>query len=274
MKNKTGNYLRELAAGAARTMPAGSRSGTTVATALFLALCILLCRVPEAGAAEVANEQGGELKTIVVTGSLIPETRAEAASATPVIVITAEDLQDRGFASVADAIQHGSFATGSVDGQQHSGAFTQGAQTFSMYSLDPSYTKYLIDGLPIADYPALYGGSESFSSLDGIPTILVDHIDILPGGQSSLYGSDAIAGVVNIVLKKKMDAPEFDVRHGWTEKGGGEDLRLGAAVQNLFNSMPPVDRSYTGTETQPYDEFDYSVYGRTYYVQGTYKFGK
>jgi hypothetical protein len=38
--------------------------------------------------------------------------------------------------------------------------------------------------------------------------------------------------------------------------------------------MPPVDRSYPGTETQPYDEFDYSVYGRTYYVQGTYKFGK
>jgi outer membrane receptor protein involved in Fe transport len=229
MKNKTGNYSRGLAAGAARTMPAGSRSGTAVATASCLALCLVTCGVQSVHAADQVAEEETQLETVVVTGSLIPETQAEAARAQPVIVITAEDLQDRGFATVADALQHGSFSTGSVQNGQYSGGFTQGAQTLLMFGLDPSYTKFLIDGLPIADYPALYNGTINFASIGGIPTVMIDRIEVLPGGQSSIYGSDAIAGVVNIILKKKLDAPVFDVRYGWTEKGGGEDLRLGAA---------------------------------------------
>ena len=57
-----------------------------------------------------------------------------------------------------------------------------------------------------------------------IPTVLVDHIDLLPGAQSSIYGSDAIAGVANIVVKKSLDGPIADVRYGWT--GGGADRRV------------------------------------------------
>ena len=59
--------------------------------------------------------------------------------------------------------------------------------------------------------------------------MLVDSVDVLPGGQSSIYGSDAIAGVVNIHLKKKMDGPEADVRYGWTKDGGGTDRRIALA---------------------------------------------
>jgi iron complex outermembrane recepter protein len=207
-----------------------SRSAAIAGAAVSLALCCSLPAIQTVSAADQPTADATQqLETVVVTGSLIPETQAQAASATPVTVITAEDLQARGFTTVADALQHASFSTGSVQGPQYNGGFTPGAQTLSLFGLDPSYVKYLIDGLPIADYPALYNGQEIIASLGGIPTVLVDHIDILPGGQSSIYGSDAIAGVVNIVLKKKLDAPVVDVRYGFTQAGGGEDLRLGLA---------------------------------------------
>jgi outer membrane receptor protein involved in Fe transport len=89
--------------------------------------------------------------------------------------------------------------------------------------------KYLIDGRPMSSYPALYDGESTIVSLTGIPQVLVDHVDLLPGGQSSLYGSDAIAGVVNVVLKKTLDAPLLDLRYGLYSQGGGSDKRIGLA---------------------------------------------
>ena len=165
------------------------------------------------------------LEEVIVTGSLIPQQRAETAN--PVLVVTAEDIQKKGFITVADALQHMSLSTGFVQGPLTTGGFTQGAQTLSMFGLSPSYTKFLIDGRPLADYPALYNGTDIIASIDGIPTVLIDHVDILPGGQSSIYGSDAIAGVVNIALKKKTHETEVDLRYGWTKDGGGAEKRVG-----------------------------------------------
>ncbi|WP_155741880.1 TonB-dependent receptor plug domain-containing protein, partial [Xanthomonas graminis] len=88
-------------------------------------------------------------------------------------------------------LQKSSFATGGVQGGQSSNTFTQGAKTVSLFGLPPGYVKYLIDGRPMSNYPALYNGSDTFNNISGIPIDLVDRIEILPGGQSSLYGSDA-----------------------------------------------------------------------------------
>jgi outer membrane receptor protein involved in Fe transport len=186
------------------------------------ALALLLSGLPlVATAAEPAKTTANPdtLEEVVVTGSLIPQTKVE--TATPVTTITADDLQVRGFSTIADALQQSSFSTGSVQGAQFSYGFTQGAKTLSMFGLSPSYVKYLIDGLPMSDYPALYNGTDTFTSIGGIPMALVEKIDILPGGQSSLYGSDAIAGVVNIILKKSIDHLEADARYGFSAAGGG-----------------------------------------------------
>jgi outer membrane receptor protein involved in Fe transport len=168
---------------------------------------------------QTASAPAETLEEVVVTGSLIPTTTPTAPAVT---VITAQDMQVRGFTDVADALQQGSFATGSVQGPQTTYGFTQGAKTLSMFSLQPSYVKYLINGMPMSDYPALYNGTDTLTSIGGIPMGLVERIDILPGGQSSIYGSDAIAGVVNVIMKKKMDGPEVDLRLGFTKDGGGE----------------------------------------------------
>lgn len=176
-----------------------------------------------APAADTPSED--QLQEVVITGSLIPQTTKE--TSTPVTTISAEDIQIKGFATVADALQHSSFATGAVQGPQFVNGFTPGAQTLSMFGLSPSYTKFLIDGRPIADYPALYNGTDIITDISTIPTVLIDRIDVLPGAQSSIYGSDAIAGVVNIVLKKTQDGPMADFRYGWTQDGGGTQRRLG-----------------------------------------------
>jgi len=163
------------------------------------------------------------LQEVVVTGSLIPQS--QAALQTPVTVISNEDIESKGFTDIAEALQRTVFATGTVQNAQFAG-FTQAAKVISFFGLDPSLTKILIDGRPIAQYPALYNGLENFVSLTGIPTVLVDHIDVLPGAQSSLYGSDAVAGVANIIMKKNMDGPIVEARYGWTADGGGDDRRF------------------------------------------------
>jgi iron complex outermembrane receptor protein len=149
------------------------------------------------------------LQAVTVTGSLIPQSEIETAS--PILTITAADMKARGFTTIAQALQQSSFATGTVQGMQDTNSFTTGAETLSMFGLPVGFVKYLVDGRPMGNFPGLYNGSDTFNSLSGIPMDMVDHIDILPGGQSSLYGSDAIAGVINIVLKKHVDAPTLEL---------------------------------------------------------------
>ncbi|MDB6163632.1 MAG: TonB-dependent receptor [Xanthomonadaceae bacterium] len=175
-----------------------------------------------------ASTKAANLDKIVVTGSLIPQTTLETAK--PVLVISAQDLKTRGFTSVQDALHQTSFATGGTQGNQTQGSFTQGVETNSLFGLDPGYTKYLIDGRPMADYPALYNGSSMINNISGIPVDLVERIEILPGGQSSLYGSDAIAGVVNIILKKKIEGTILSGRLGGYDEGGGTSQRASLAT--------------------------------------------
>jgi len=191
-------------------------------------------------AAQEVEQAATTLDKVTVTGSLIPQSQIE--TFTPVTVVTAEDIQLRGFQSVADVLQQSTFTTGGLQGGQTSASFTQGAEAAGMFSLDPGYTKYLINGRAMANYPALYNGSDTFNNISGIPVALVDRIEILPGGQSSLYGSDAIAGVVNIILKKRLDSGEFSIRGGWFTEGGGASTRFTYAdsfgsEDGRFNSL-------------------------------------
>ncbi|WP_342315213.1 TonB-dependent receptor [Lysobacter sp. FW306-1B-D06B] len=190
-------------------------------------LCLAIAALLAPACALAQTPAPTDLDKVTVTGSLIPQTQLE--NFTPVTVVSAEDIQVRGFTSVADVLQQSTFQTGGLQGGQTSAAFTQGAEAAGMFGLDPGYTKYLINGRPMANYPALYNGSDTFNNISGIPVDLVERIEILPGGQSSLYGSDAIAGVINIILKKQVDGLSLNLRGGWYDEGGGDSLRLSAS---------------------------------------------
>ena len=165
-----------------------------------------------------------QLDLVVVTGSLIPQIQQETAS--PVIAITAEDMQRQGFRNVYDVLRAQPLATGAVQDNQFSAGFTPGATTISLLGLSPGFTLILLDGRPLADYPLLYNGQANFTDLSSIPSAMIERIDVLPGNQSAIYGSAAIAGVVNIILKTHLEGIQLAARAGGYEEGGGDNYRF------------------------------------------------
>jgi outer membrane receptor protein involved in Fe transport len=163
------------------------------------------------------------LDGVTVTGLTVPQSQLQ--TATPVITITAEDIAKEGFRNVYDALRAQPIATGSVQDSQEFGSYTQAANTISLFGLDPGFTLILINGHPLADYPLPYKGTGNIVDLATIPTTMVDRIDILSGGQSALYGSSAIAGVINIVLKKHVEGANISLRGGTYTEGGGQNER-------------------------------------------------
>lgn len=188
---------------------------------------------PEGNRAQraVAPPAPSTLDKITVLGSLIPRSQIETASS--LIVITAQDIKNRGFSSVADALQKMTISTGSANGTSSSVGDAWSVKTVSLFGLDPTYTKFMIDGRPMPlvsqTLATQFSGTHQlYTNLSSIPIDLVERIEILPGGHSSLYGSDAIAGVINVVLKKNVRFGTIDARYGWYSDGGGQERMLSA----------------------------------------------
>ena len=183
--------------------------------------------------AQGADEPGKPaMEQVTVTGSLFPQQKV--AGVAPEITISARDIEDQGFRNVYDAIRNLPIASGSVQDAQSTGGFTPGASEISLFGLDPSFTLTLLNGRPLADYPLAFNGASDITDLANIPVGLIDHIDVLTGAASSIYGSSAVAGVVNIVLKDKTDGFSINVRDGGYEQGGGQNQR--AQFSGGFNS--------------------------------------
>ena len=142
----------------------------------------------------------------------------------------------------------------------------------------------------MANYPALYNGTDVFNNISGIPIDLVERIEILPGGQSSLYGSDALAGVVNIILKKSMDGSVISARIGGYDEGGGESQRISAATDfgsedgrfhmllgGQFEHSDPIwgyqrdlTKQFTNASGTPYASRDWGIFGALYGAANSY----
>lgn len=210
-----------------------------------------------------AEKKAKRLDAVTVSGTLI--NNAQIQTAAPIYTITSQEIKARGFNSVSEVLQNSVMSTGSVQGPQASGGFTQGAQTISLYGLNPEYTLTLIDGKPITQFGELYNGQSNFTNISNIPLAMIDHIDVLPGGASSIYGSQAIAGVVNIVTKQHMDGAEVLVRAGGYDGGGGGSQRMSLTFGHQFGKLDvlgsiefdnqsPIwayQRSFTATNPSP-----------------------
>jgi outer membrane receptor protein involved in Fe transport len=169
-------------------------------------------------------EAAPTLATVAVSGALIGDARVQ--TATPVFTITAAQIQARGFGSVAEVLRNTVFATGSVQGPQTAGSFTQGAQPISLFGLSPQFTLVLVDGKPVARFGRPYNGTTIDASVANLPLSLVDHIDVMAGGGSTIYGSQAIGGVVNIVTRAQPRGGSVELRAGGYTDGGGASQRM------------------------------------------------
>jgi len=154
-----------------------------------------------------------------------------------VTVITGQDLEDRGFKNVFDALNTLSQNTGFTQGADYGNTFTPAANTISLRGLGPNHTLVLIDGRRVVDYPVAYNGAQNFVNLANIPAAAIERIEILQGGASAIYGSDAIAGVVNVILKDQAQGLDVNVKAGMTQHGGGGDGRLQLTGGHTFDKL-------------------------------------
>ncbi len=175
--------------------------------------------------ATTSSTPEGETTTlgkVQVVGSRIKRSEIEGPS--PVTVITAEQIKQEGFNTVAEAIDSLSQNTGSVQNDFNAaGGFTPNASPVNLRGLGPGRTLLLINGRRANDYPFPYNGRSNFQNLNNVPAAAVERIEILSGGASAVYGSDAVAGVVNIVLKTNYEGNILKVK-GQTSTDGGRDI--------------------------------------------------
>ena len=181
-----------------------------------------------APAAAPAGQDNTEVEAVVVTGSLL--RRTDTATPSPVTVQTNEQLKAQGITTVADAIRSLSADnSGSVPAAFGNG-FAAGSTGVALRGLTVNSTLVMIDGLRNASYPLADDGQRSFVDLNSIPFNAVERIETLKDGASSLYGADAIGGVVNIIMKSNYQGMGADLSVGTSQHGGGDQYRFNGEI--------------------------------------------
>lgn len=176
---------------------------------------------------------------VVVTGSRLKRDTFNSIS--PLQVIDAEIAADQGLFSPVEILQTSTTAAGTQIDSTFQGFVLDngpGSETIDLRGLGASRTLVLLNGRRMA--PAGVEGAPTQPSINLIPRTLVDRFDLLTDGASSVYGSDAVAGVTNVILKNDFDGLEIDIAADTPESGAGQDYTLGAAWGKT------LDRGYFG----------------------------
>lgn len=171
---------------------------------------------------------------IVVTGTRI----RGAPVASPVIVRTNEDMRNAGQSNLGEAVRAipQNFSGGQNPGVGVSAGGAQnenlnGASTINLRGLGPDATLTLLNGHRLA-----YGGSRQSVDISAIPLAAVERIEIVADGASALYGSDAVAGVANVILKRDFEGLNTSVRFGAATDGGNVQQQYGAVAGSRWSS--------------------------------------
>ncbi|MEL4017130.1 TonB-dependent receptor plug domain-containing protein, partial [Dryocola clanedunensis] len=159
----------------------------------------------------------------------------------PVVALNRAEIEKKGYVNVADILQDVT-AAGSPSMSRASSLESGrdfGGMYVSLRNLGPERSLVLSAGRRMGV------SSGGYTDLASIPTSVVERIEVLTDGASAIYGSDAIAGVVNIILKERMDGGSISVRGGTYTEGGGNSVRFSgahgfSAFDDRFNALVNV----------------------------------
>src|SRR5579872_5849471 len=219
------------------------RSTESVALSLFAGLAITA-----ATSVYAADEEAPVLQEVVVTGSRI--AAPNLVSTSPIQVVTQKEIQTTGKTDISDIImmlpQNFDNGLGQDLGNRTSGLSTPGGvATADLRGLGPTRTLVMVDGRRLGiGSPNTAITQSPAPDLDQIPTFLVERVEVVTGGASATYGSDAIAGVINFIMKKNFEGVQVDAQLGenWHENHD-------TIVQNLvqqFGYSPPTGTAKDG----------------------------
>jgi len=194
-------------------------------------------------AAPAAQET--QLDEVVVTGSRIPQ--ANLVTTSPVTQVTGEDIDVAGVTRVEDLIAQLPQAFAAQNSTIANGA--SGTATVSLRNLGSSRTLVLVDGRRMG-----YGSpNDDAADLNQIPEQLVERVEVLTGGASAVYGSDAVAGVVNFIMKKDFEGLQIDAQYGFYQHnndydgpGNLRDVIAARAASNPAQFQLPDDNQIDG----------------------------
>ncbi len=233
---------------------------------------------------DAADQEAGPIEEVFITGTRIKRT--EYQEGTQVVAIDREKIEALGSLIISDVLRssplnaYGSFS-------ERSGSSAQSNATINLRGLGDERTLVMIDGRRMVGSPNM---GASVTNVNMIPMSAVERVDILADGASAVYGSDAVAGVVNMQMRKDFEGLEFNIRHG--ERANDEGSEYGISLLggvtgdrgNITfalekNHRDPIfdrDRDYTASWTRDnngngvidayVDTDGYSIYGASIWL--------
>ncbi len=184
-----------------------------------------------------------DLERITITGSNIKRVNVETAS--PIQIITRDEIVRGGATSLNEVLRTISANQGGID-ENRTGGFSAGAAGLNLRGIGSQATLMLINGRRLAAY-AQPEFQTTFVDLNSIPIGAVDRIEVLKDGASAIYGSEAMAGVVNIILRNSFEGVLADASIGRSSFGDGQQVRssvsmgAGSLVEDHFNAYATLD---------------------------------
>ena len=166
-----------------------------------------------------SSTKAKELQTIVVTGSRI--RRVDIETANPVFSISRQTIDQSGAVTLGDLVQSSPAISGQATNPYVNNGGGTGASTISLRGLGSNRTLVLMDGHRLVNS----GGGVDINQ---IPAAMVERIEILKDGASSTYGSDAIGGVVNFIMRKNFQGAEFSTNYGTSDHSDGTQVGYSA----------------------------------------------
>src|SRR6201998_2210548 len=174
-------------------------------------------------AAGAAPGGGGELQQVVVTGYLIPRI---GEGPQPVTSYDQQYIKNTGYQNITDVLQTLPSATGNFNPAVTSGfSFSPASASIALKGLPPNDTLVLVDGLRMPSYPfppQAPAGAFNFVDINSTPLAGIERIEILNDGGSATYGTDAVAGVVNLILKDQYQGADINNYFGISQRGDFE----------------------------------------------------
>ncbi len=164
----------------------------------------------------IAQEGADSLDEVVVTGSRI--RRVDAATASPVQIVTAESIRESGVSTIGELIQKLPSIAGAATNPSLNNGGGDGASNIELRGLGVERTLVLVNG---RRYGAI-GDETSAIDINSLPINMIERVEVLKEGAGAIYGSDAIGGVVNFITKKNMDGAEVTVDYGQSDRKDGK----------------------------------------------------
>jgi iron complex outermembrane receptor protein len=208
----------------------------------------------QAAAAPPGEAASAPVQRVEITGSSIK--RVDAETALPVQVIQREEIKATGAQTVEELLLTVSAATSNavISPTMAAGATTGGIATASLRGLGGTRTLILINGRRVSSFGAI--GDSVSVDVNSIPIAAIDRVEVLKDGASSVYGSDAIAGVINFILRREVQGGEADAEYGTTAHDDAQVTRLNM----VYGHGNPTTDGYNFTLIGTYSN-EGSLYG-------------